>query len=202
MVRSLSPGEVRAVAIAEAVSGGVDAVLVEEPLLSLEPRAVPRVALALRELGRAGATVIVTTASVRDAGDLGEDHTLLRAGMAVGHVGSLEALAEFSPAGARVRLQTSDPAALAAALACEAAVDAVARKEGSVVARGRDAAALARAAARAIVAARVEVTQMRFEPPSLDEARAAAAGIAAATYQVALERTRAAARPPAGGEGA
>jgi ABC-type multidrug transport system ATPase subunit len=191
-VRTLSPGEARAVAMAEALTSNASALLVEEPLVSLEPRATSRVGAALRERGRGGAVVIVATASVRDAGQLAEDHTLLRSGLVVGQVASLEALAEFSPSGARVRLHTTDPVALATALAQKAAVEAVARNlaQGSVVARSRDAAALAQAVAEAIVACGAEVTQMRFEPPSLEEARAAAAGVAAATYQLAFERTR------------
>jgi ABC-type multidrug transport system ATPase subunit len=211
-VRSLSPEEARAVALAEVVTSHAQALLVEEPFVSLDPRAAAHVARALRERASAGAAVLVATASVRDAGQLGEDHTLLRSGAIAGRVASLDALAQFSPYGARVRLHTTDPVALATALAREAAVDAVARKDGTspavpargphpgmgaVVARGRDAAALAQAAARAVVASGVEVTLMRFEPPSLEEARAAAAGVGAATYQLAFERTRAAAAQPA-----
>lgn len=192
-VRALSPGEVRAVAFAEALTSTASVLLVEEPFVSLDPRATSRLAEALRTRAREGAAVLIETASVRDAAELGDDHTLLQSGAVAGQAGSLEALAEFSPSGARVRIVTNDAAALAAALAREEAVEAVARKEGAVVARGRNAAALARAAARAVVESGVEVTQLRFEPPSLEEAKAAAAGAAAATYQAAFERTRAAA---------
>jgi hypothetical protein len=149
--------------------------------------------------------VVVSTASLRDAGDLGDHHVLLRGGIVVGEAASLAALAEFTPSGARVRVVTSDPAALAAALAREAAVEAVARRDnaghGSVVARGRGTTALAEAVARAVVESGVEVSLMRFDPPTLEEARAAAAGVTAAVYQTALERARAAATstPPVPG---
>lgn len=192
-VRTLSPGELRAVALAEALTSNASALLIEEPFVSLNPRATSRVAEALRARAREGAAVLVATASVRDAAELGDDHTLLQSGAVAGQAGSLEALAEFSPSGARLRILTDDPAGLAAALAREAAVEAIARKEGAVVARGRNATALAQAAARAVVESGVAVTQLRFEPPSLEEAKAAAAGVAAATYQAAFERTRAAA---------
>jgi hypothetical protein len=128
---------------------------------------------------------------VRDARDLADDHAIFRAGALVGRADSLADLAEFSPSGARVRIVTSDPAALAAALARELAVEAVARDVATVRARGRSARELARAAAQAVVASGVDVVQMRFEPPSLEEAKAASEGVAAATYQMALERTRA-----------
>jgi ABC-2 type transport system ATP-binding protein len=166
-VRALSSGEARAVALAEALTSNASALLVEEPFVSLDPRASSRLAEALRTRAREGAMVLVATASVRDAAELGDDHTLLRSGAVAGQAGSLETLAEFSPSGARVRILTNDPAGLAAALAREAAVEAVARKEGAVVARGRDAAALAQAATRAIVESGVAVTQLRFEAPSL-----------------------------------
>ena len=61
-----------------------------------------------------------------------------------------------------------------------------------MVARGRDARALAAAIARAVVASGVDVVEMRLEPPSMDDARAAAAGVGTATYEAAYARTRAA----------
>jgi ABC-type multidrug transport system ATPase subunit len=196
-VRTLTRGECRAVALVEAITSSARVLLVEEPLVSLDPRATSRLADALRARAKEGAALVVSTASVRDAGELGDRCVLLRAGAVVGEADSLAALAEFTPSGARVRLTTNDPAALAGALGREAAVEAVARNlgHGSVVARGRGTAALAEAVARAVVASGVEVTSMRFEPPTLEEARAAAAGVAAATYRAAFERTRAAAAP-------
>lgn len=98
-----------------------------------------------------------------------------------------------------MRVVASDPQALLAAVAAEPAVEAVARRDGAVVARGRDAMALAAAVGRAVVASGVDVTEMRIEPPSMDEARAASAGVATATYEAAYARTRAALAPPATG---
>ena len=126
---------------------------------------------------------------------------LLRGGTVAGTAASLDELAAFTPDGARMRVVSSDPQALLAAVAREAAADgvveAVARRDAAVVARGRDARALAAAMGRAVVASGVDVVEMRLEPPSMDDARAAAAGVGTATYEAAYARTRAALAEPA-----
>jgi ABC-type multidrug transport system ATPase subunit len=196
-VRSLRPEEARAVALAEAItSTRVRVLLVDEPLVGVDPRSVPRMPEALRARAREGCAVLVATASLRDAGDLADDHLLLRRGAAAGQAASLGELADFAPEGVRVRVVSSDPQALLAAVARELAVEAVARRGAAVVARGRDTKALADAVGRAVVASGVDVTEMRVEPPSLEDARVASAGIAAATYDAAYARTRAELAPP------
>jgi ABC-type multidrug transport system ATPase subunit len=199
-VRSLAPEEARAVALAEAVTSSfVRVVLVDEPLVQVDPRAAARVPQLLRARARDGCAVLVSTASLRDAGELADDHVLLRKGALAGTAASLFELASFTPEGVRARVVASDVHALLAAVAREPAVEAVARREGAIVVRGRDATALAAAVGRAIVASGVDVTEMSFEPPSLEPARAAAAGVAAATYEAAYVRTRAALDTVAGG---
>ena len=195
-VRTLAPGEARAVALAEMLtSTRVRVLLVEEPLASLDPRAAARVPELLRARGRGGCAVLVATASLRDAGDVADDHVLLRGGTVAGTAGSLDELAAFTPDGVRMRVVSSDPQALLAAVAREAAVEAVARRDAAVVARGRDAVALAAAVGRAVVASGVDVMEMRIEPPSMDDARAASAGVGTATYEAAYARTRSALGP-------
>jgi len=195
--RTLSPEETRAVALVEALtSTRVRVMLLEEPLAGLDSRVTTRLPDLLRARARGGCTVLVATASVRDASDLADDHVLLRGGMVAGRAGSLDELAGFSPEGARIRVVTTDARALLAAVAREEAVEAVGRRDASVVVRGRDTVALAAAVGRAIVAGSVSVTELRVELPSMDEARAASAGVAAATYEAAYSRTRAALVPP------
>jgi ABC-2 type transport system ATP-binding protein len=181
MVETLSPEEARAVALTEAAtSSRVRILLVEEPFVSLDPRAATCLPEVLRARARDGCAVVLATASVRDAGELADDHVLMRDGAVAGRVASLDELARFSPQGVRLRILASDGRALAAALAREPGVEAVARMGETVVARGRDAVELAQAVERAIAACGVEVTEMRIKAPSLDEVRAAVAAAASA----------------------
>jgi ABC-type multidrug transport system ATPase subunit len=198
-IRSLSRGEARAASLAEAVtSPGVQVLLVEEPFVAMDPRAAGLVAAALRDKARSGAAVLVATASLRDAGDLADDHVLMRAGVPVAQLRSLVDVVGFSPAGARlgIYLRTvADARALVAAIAHDASVDGVDRDDAVVKLRGSDVVWLARAAASASFEAGVDVLEIAVSVPGQEEARAAAAGIAAATYEAAYRRTRAAARP-------
>jgi ABC-2 type transport system ATP-binding protein len=169
-VRSLSRPEARAVAIAEALtSSSVRVVLIEEPLVGIDPRAVGRVPEALRRRGRDGCAVVVTTASMRDAGELADDWISLRGGAIVGQAACVDTLVEAAADGANLRVvlrHADEVRALVAALAQEGDVEAIERDEGSVRLRGRDAAALARAAGRAAVEADVDIAELRIDPPA------------------------------------
>jgi ABC-type multidrug transport system ATPase subunit len=179
-VGTLSREETRAVAIAEATtSPRVRVLLIEEPFVALDPRAATRLPEVLRSRSRNGCTVVIATASVRDAGEIADDHVLLRGGAIVGKAASLDALAGLSLHGVRLRIIASDPRILASALAREEGVEAVARRGAAVITRGRDAIEVARAASRAILASGVDVTEIRIQSPSLDEVRAAVAGASA-----------------------
>jgi ABC-2 type transport system ATP-binding protein len=200
-VRSLSVPEARAVALCEGLtSSRVRVLLVEEPFVSLDPRAAAGFAAAARACALDSRVVIVATASPGDASELADDHVLLRAGRVAGQAASLELLAAYAPAGAQLVVVSTEPAALLAALAREPGVEGVARRDGVVVARGTDAVALADAAGRAVLASGVDVSEMRLEPPTIEDARAASAGIAKATYDAAFARTTAALGRPAGAE--
>jgi ABC-2 type transport system ATP-binding protein len=201
---TLSREESRAVALAEAMtSARVRVVLLEEPLVCVDPRAVASLTRTLRERARDGCAVVMATASVRDACELADNQVLLHRGNVVGQTAALDLLAGFAPHGARVRVVTSDARALLAALAREPEVDAIAHRDGAVLARGADALAIARAAARAVVESGIDIFEMRIESPTVDEARAATTGVATATYDAAYARTRAAlssgAAPPTEG---
>ena len=195
-VRSLSLEEARAVAMAEAItSTRVRVLLLDEPLAGLDPRAAGRLPALLRARASDGAAVLIATASVRDAGELADDHAVLQAGALVGQAASLDALSAFTPAGIRMRVLASDPQALVAALAREPEIEAVARRDGVVVARGGSARSLAQAVGRAVLEAGVEIVEMRLEPPSLDDTRLAVAGIAQGTFEAARARTAASTAP-------
>ena len=164
-VRSLSREEIHGVALVEALtSARVRVVLLEEPLVGLDPRAEPRLESLIRRRASEGCAVVLATASVRDAGELADDHVVLRHGAMV-DPSSAEAGTPSAPAGARLRIMTNDPMKLLAALAQQPEIDAVARRGAAVIARGPDAMALARAGGRAVVAAGVDVIELQIEPP-------------------------------------
>jgi ABC-2 type transport system ATP-binding protein len=192
-IKTLSLQEARAVSLAEAVtSKRVRVMLIEEPFVALDPRAAALLPAVIGARSSTGCAIVIATASVRDASELADDYVLLRNGSVVGQPASLEDLARFAPDGVRLRILSSDARALTAALAGEEGVEAVARRDGTVVARGRDVLELTNAAGRAIVASGVDIVEMRIKLPSLDEVVAAAAGVAAAAYEAARTRTRAA----------
>jgi len=167
-VRSLSPPEARAVAVTEAVtSSRVRVLLVEEPLLSMDPRAAALLPERLRARAADGCAVVVLTTSPRDAAEIADDHVLLRRGAVSARVTSIDALTDGSPGGARIRVvahDARDARMLVAALAREDGVEGVAQDGASVVARGRDAVSLARTVGRAAVGASLDVTEMHVEP--------------------------------------
>jgi ABC-2 type transport system ATP-binding protein len=179
-VGSLSRGEARGVALAEAVtSPRVRVIVVEEPFASSDSRAASRIAEALRNKSRGGCTVAVTTASLRDAGELADDYLLMRGGSVVGTTTSVVALAGFSAGGARMVIIARDATqarGLVAALARDPDVAGVELDANTVRIRGADPLALARAAGQAAVQADIDVVEIRGEPPSLDQARAAVRG--------------------------
>jgi ABC-type multidrug transport system ATPase subunit len=201
LLRSLSLPEARSVALAEAgTSTRVQALFVEEPNVLVDPRAAGRVATVLRNKARGGCVVVVATASLRDAAELATDFVLLRAGSLIAHLRSIDEVAGFSPEGAELRVllaTAADARAMIAGLAHDASVEGIERDEATVRLRGPDATWLARAAAAAAIEAGIDVLEIGLGVPPLDEARAVAAGIAAATYEAAYRRARAAAAAPA-----
>jgi ABC-2 type transport system ATP-binding protein len=166
-VRSLSRSEARAVTLIEGLTSScVRVLLLEEPLVAMDPRAAGRIPEALRSAARNGRAVVVATASVRDAGELADDHVLLRGGAIVGRATSIEALAGLSPEGARLCVVARDDRgarALAARLAGEPDVEVVERNGKSMRVRGSAPTTLARAVGRAVVEADVEVSELRVD---------------------------------------
>jgi ABC-type nitrate/sulfonate/bicarbonate transport system ATPase subunit len=181
-VRSLSPGETRAVALAIALTSRAPVLLVEEPLAQLEPVAPSRVVSLLRARAAAGATVIVTTASVRDATKLADELAVMTQGFlaplppSLAHVGS---------DGARLRIVTSSSgaAALVGALAEDPAIASVetsafsgdTRANGAasaVLVSGRDLLAVAGAVAAASTRTGIDVEAIESAVAPLDAIRA------------------------------
>jgi ABC-type multidrug transport system ATPase subunit len=196
-VRTLSAGEVRALALAEALGSSVArVVLIDEPLASVDGRAVAGVRQALAARVRGGTCVLFATASPSDAASMAASVMVLFRGKLVAQDASPAEAFVFSAGGAELRIIASDARALVAALATDAAITGVETQGASVVVRGPDPSALAAAVARAAVLARVDVHEMRAGSPPLEQLQAAATGAAMATYHAAYARAYGHARSP------
>jgi ABC-2 type transport system ATP-binding protein len=126
-VRSLSLGEARAVSLAIALTSRASVLLIEEPLSGLDPAAPALVIAALRARAAAGASVIMTTASVRDATSLADQLGMLTQGV-FSHLSP--SLAHVGPGGARLRVvvaayAATEVAPFVAALAQESAITSI-----------------------------------------------------------------------------
>jgi ABC-type multidrug transport system ATPase subunit len=193
-VVSLSFEERRTVALALALGSKADVLLVEEPLVGLEPVALSRVVDAVRAKGTE-ATVIVTTASARDAARLGDRLGLLTAGVYTPLPPDLARVDSRGKASVRLVLSATQgavgAAALAAALSQEEGVEVAetsivphgARTEAeaprrdavTLFARGQDLRSLAAAVTRAVGRTRIDVELIEPSVLPLDALRAALA---------------------------
>ena len=186
-VRSLSPAESRAVLLAIAIASSAPVLLLDEPLAGLDPAAPARVIDAIRARASAGATIVITTASVRDATRLADQLGLLTHGV-FSHLPP--ALAHVGPAGAKLRVvvrasQPSDASPFVAALTAEGAVASVATVMSSptpirtghvaISVAGPDLLALARAVAAAAVRSSAAIETIESAVMPLDAIRAALA---------------------------
>ncbi len=187
-VRSLSPGEARAVSLAIALTSRAPVLLVEEPLSGLDPAAPSRVVAALRARAQDGAAVVVTTASVRDATALADQLGLLTRGVFT-HLPPT--LAHVGPTGTRLRVVVAAEAAtevapFVAALAAEPAIASietatfaatrVLHAAVAVLVSGADLLAVARAVghAAAKTSARIEAIESAVVPLDAIRSRIAA----------------------------
>lgn len=180
---TLSRAESRAVALALALASRADVLLFDDPLAGVEPSVPSRLVAALRARAAAGASVVVTTPSVRDATLLGDELAVITAG-ALAPVPAR--FAHLGRGGATLRVTlaaSSGAAAVVAALSNDAAVDSVtvaaysAREEAArprvVVASGRDLVALAAAVGRAVVQSEAQVEAIEPAVVPLEAVRAA-----------------------------
>jgi ABC-type cobalamin/Fe3+-siderophores transport system ATPase subunit len=183
---SLTPVETRGVALAIALSSSAQTLLVEEPLAMIEPTVPSRVIAALRAKAAAGACIVLTTASVRDATRTADQLAVLTRGV---YAPLPPALAHVGPQGAGVRVIIAPTAdarahatALVGALAEHAAIASIeAGSTGphglhapsiSVHARGPDLVALATAVTQAIAKTRIAIDAIETGVMPLDAIRA------------------------------
>ncbi len=186
-VASLSLAETRTVVLAEGLaSAAVKVLLLFEPLLGIEAPAV--IALPRLLAGRQGC-VVVATASTETALALASSCALFDRGRLL-RVGPTEEVRRWARGTARFRVDVSDPRAVAALLAKDPAVAAVALEPPGLMADGPDRDALARAIARAVVDSEVAVRRIEPQPPPVEELKANVLGHLMGVYQAAVEKAR------------
>lgn len=164
------------------------ALVLTEPFANPEGTSRSAVLDAIARAERAGACVLVATASVADAADLGGHVHLLESGRIARTLDAIDAVA-LPGRGVELRVATSDPRALSATLLRDAAVVSAAwdadRGASIVSVRGADLDALALAIARSALATSARIVSITPMAPSLDEVRAASSGLALAAYHAA-----------------
>jgi ABC-type multidrug transport system ATPase subunit len=187
-VRTLSRDEARAVALVEALTSTAKVLLVEEPMASVDARALGAIAEALRARALAGACVLVATGSARDARALADDILTFDRGTMVRRAPASDPLVLAGPRGASVRVVASDTKRLATALAGEEAIRTVAIEAGVLVAGGADVASIAATVARAALREGIVLEMLRPDLLRADELRFAISGDTAGAYRAAYER--------------
>lgn len=186
---ALSPAEARAVELALALASPEPLVLaLSEPFANVGDASRAATLDALHGAAASGACVIVTTTSMADATDLRGRVHLLEQGRIARSLDATEAVI-LPGRGVEFRVETDDPRALAAMLASDEAVLSITwnaeRGESTVAVRGIDQARTALSIARAARAAGARIHSITPAAPSLDEVRAASAGLALAAYHAA-----------------
>lgn len=163
-IGTLAESELRAVLLAEALtSPGVAVLLVEEPLAAVDPRAMGALVPLLRARGGAGVTVILTTASPRDAAAVADQIWPLHGGVLASPRGSREEAAEGALGAvgqARLRVVVRDPRAFVRTLVEDPLLLDVELRGGAVVVGGPNVETLALAVARASAATKLDVEEL------------------------------------------
>ncbi len=172
---SLTSAETRAVALAEAVTSKARVLLLDEPLVDLEPRASVGLASILRERAEGGASIVVATSSPRDALDLSDEQWILDRGRLVATTRATDASMLSASPKSRLRVLARGTRALLGALASQPDFAEIEMDGEALLLAGTDAAAMAESVSRAALAAGVELEVMRLEAPALDEVRSAVA---------------------------
>jgi ABC-type multidrug transport system ATPase subunit len=155
-VESLDAEEVHTIALVEAITSAAEVLLLDEPLARTTARASMFLLEALRQRARE-ATVLVTTASDRDARALDASIWRLHDGAIAQRRSTIDAIRSEVHA---FRLIGSDLRPLAAALASDARAEALSWQGPDLVVRGAESEALASALGACIASSGVAVDLM------------------------------------------
>ncbi len=165
-ISDLRPEEVRAVALALALTSGARVVLIEEPFVSMDARVVARLAPAAQTVASHGVCVLSVTTSARDAGAIGAEVHVLeneRLSPRLVHEG------RGAEGGAILRVSLGEPIKLASRIAGDPAITDVRTSAHGVEVRGQDLDAIASAVARAAVHGDLSIVSMSASAsPSLE----------------------------------
>jgi ABC-2 type transport system ATP-binding protein len=171
---TLSAPEARAVLLAEALTSKARVLLIDEPLVEVDPRVAGPLVVALRQRAAEGATLVLATSSPRDALELSNAQWILSGGRLAGAMHATDTPLLAAGAEPRLRVVARDARALLAALAGEPQFSGVLLDGDAIFVSGTDPAAMAAAISRAALASGVEIEAMHVEAPRLEELRAAA----------------------------
>jgi ABC-type multidrug transport system ATPase subunit len=175
LTQSLTSPESRAVLLAEALTSTARVLLIDEPLVDVDPRAAGALPALLRESAAAGVTVLVATSSPRDALDLSNDQHVLTRGHLAGTLRATDVPSLTAGAEPRLRVVSRDSRALLGALSGDPSFTRAELDDDALVLYGPDPGAMADAVARASLASHVELEAMHLDAPHIEELRAAAA---------------------------
>lgn len=157
--------------IAKTLVHDPDLLILDEPAAGLDPRARVEVREVLKELHRIGKTIVVSSHILADMEEICDRVAILEHGRLVGH-GTLdeltEALQDRSPAGSWVvRVGPGSQDGAISALAAAPGISDVVLEEDGL--RFRSEAESANPALAALVAAGIEVVELRAEGPRLED---------------------------------
>jgi ABC-2 type transport system ATP-binding protein len=174
-IADLSLEESRAVALAEALTSQAWLLLLSEPLVELDPRAVSRVPDALKARVEAGTTVVIATASRTDSRALAREQLVFSEGKLLRRVTEGDGWAPpMGPRGARLFIRSEGARFLLAELSPDPIFDEVHGEGAALVVTGKDPVAMAARVAAASRRANVEIDLLEFEDSS--QARALGSG--------------------------
>lgn len=184
----LSSAERRRLALAVALNEPeAPLVALHEPLAAAGPLSREAVLARLAERA-ARAVVLVTTASVEDARQLGGTVYVLERGVLVRQHGHPWPSALTPGLGARLWIDTDSPRELVAALASSPDVREARYVSERIELQGDDLERLALAVSQAAVTAGVHVRRLQSEAPDLEAVHGASAGLAHAAYRAAQQQ--------------
>jgi ABC-type multidrug transport system ATPase subunit len=164
-IGTLTFEEARTVALVEALTSRAELLLLSDPLVDLDPRAVTYVAAALAARVASGATAVVTTASREDARSLCRDWLLFAHGKLTLRTTDEDEWTPLAGAqGARLFIRSEGARYLLAELAADPTFQTVRADGAELIVTGRDPVVMATAVAMSARRANAELDLLRFEP--------------------------------------